>query len=147
MRTWNYCSPRPGCKRADLRREGPLAESDPNMYEVMHYAAATGVLWIFSFYYDACIPAMPSRAPGRCRRRLIHFEFRWPSLQKAKTEQSRARARQMLAEAQATRDNGTSCSYIGHNSSREMSDILTSVKKKKKDYIRRLTKAPRRNSW
>ncbi|EFN66718.1 hypothetical protein EAG_00708 [Camponotus floridanus] len=36
------------------------------------------------------------------------------------------RARQMLAEAQARRDNGTSCSYIGHNSSREMSDILTS---------------------
>lgn len=42
------------------------------------------------------------------------------------------RARQMLAEAQARRDNGTSCSYIGHNSSREMSDILTSVKKKEK---------------
>lgn len=40
------------------------------------------------------------------------------------------RARQMLAEAQARRDNGTSCSYIGHNSSREMSDILTSIKKK-----------------
>lgn len=51
-----------------------------------------------------------------CRRRLIHFEFRWTSLQKAKTEQSCARARQMLAEAQATWDNGTSCSYIRHNS-------------------------------
>jgi len=31
-----------GCRRADLRRG--RWQSDPNMYEVMHYAAATGVL-------------------------------------------------------------------------------------------------------
>lgn len=52
-----------------------------------------------------------------------------------------ARARQMLAEAQATWDNGTSCSYIRHNSPpHETSDVLTSEK------IGELTWA-KENSW
>jgi len=79
-------------------------------------------------------PATPS---GKRRDTLptTFNPFRIPVALSTKGEdRTIARARQMLAEAQATWDNGTSCSYIRHNSPpHETSDVLTSEKIRRAD--------------